>query len=129
MNPLLTDKVAIVYGAGGAIGGAVARAFGREGASVFLAGRTRGSLDTVADAIRALGGSADADVVDALDQGSVDRYVDDVVSRAGHVDISFNVIGVDDVQRPLTMTRCSAARPRSRTWATWPPSSHRTSLA
>jgi 3-oxoacyl-[acyl-carrier protein] reductase len=47
---LLEQKTAVIYGAGGAIGGAVARAFAREGARVFLAGRTRAPLQAVAEA-------------------------------------------------------------------------------
>jgi len=96
---LLEKKVAVIYGAGGAIGGAVAEAFAREGASVFLAGRTRAPLDRVAARI---GTGAEAAEVDALDEAAVDAYVDGVVQRAGRVDISFNVIGTGDVQRPLT---------------------------
>ena len=46
---LLESKTAIVYGGGGAIGSAVAAAFAREGARVFLAGRTRPALEGVAD--------------------------------------------------------------------------------
>jgi len=38
---LLEDKNAVIYGGGGKVGGAVARAFAREGAKVFLTGRTR----------------------------------------------------------------------------------------
>ncbi|MFL6077614.1 MAG: SDR family NAD(P)-dependent oxidoreductase [Mycobacteriales bacterium] len=98
---MLTGKTAIIYGAGGPIGGAVARAFAREGATVFLAGRTRATLDTVAEEIRADGGEADTAVVDALDAATVDAFVDGVARRTGRVDISFNVIGVGDVQRPL----------------------------
>jgi len=41
---LLQNKNAVIYGGGGAIGGAVARAFAREGARVFLAGRTLARL-------------------------------------------------------------------------------------
>ena len=70
MHVLLDDKAAVIYGAGGSIGGAVARAFAREGARVFLAGRTPAKLDTVADEIRSTGGSAETDVVDALDEPS-----------------------------------------------------------
>ena len=98
---LLENKVAVIYGAGGAIGGAVARAFAREGASVFLAGHTKAKLDKVTDEIRSDGGSAEAAVVDALDQRAVDQYVDEVVEGAGRIDISFNVIGYGDVQEPL----------------------------
>ena len=42
---LLEAKIAVVYGGGGTIGGAIARAFAREGARVALAGRTRAKLD------------------------------------------------------------------------------------
>lgn len=98
---LLTNKIAVVYGGGGAIGGAVARAFAREGARVFLAGRTQAKLDKVANEIRRAGGSAETAVVDALDQRAVDEFVDAVVEQAGSLDISFNVIGYRDVQQPL----------------------------
>lgn len=53
---LLENKVAVLYGAGGPIGGAVARAFAREGARVFLTGRKKDKLDQVADKIRSSGG-------------------------------------------------------------------------
>src|SRR5437763_12642479 len=99
---LLENKRAVVYGAGGPIGGAVARAFAREGARVFLAGRTKAKLDKVADEIRSKGGVADTAVVDALDEQIVDEYVDAVVEQAGSIDISFNLISYGDVQEPLT---------------------------
>ena len=100
---LLENKVAVIYGAGGPIGGAVARAFAREGARVFLAGRTKAKLDKVADEIRSKGGVADTAVVDALDEQMVDEYVDAVVEQAGSIDISFNLISYGDVQKPLTV--------------------------
>ena len=56
---LLTNKSAVVYGAGGAVGGAVARAFAREGATVFLAGRNIASVKAVADDIARAGGAAE----------------------------------------------------------------------
>jgi 3-oxoacyl-[acyl-carrier protein] reductase len=102
MAMLLENKVAVIYGAGGPIGGAVARAFAREGARVFLAGRTQAKLDGVAEEIRSSGGVADTAVVDALDERAVDEYVDGVVERAGQIDISFNLISYGDVQEPLT---------------------------
>lgn len=98
---LLENKVAVIYGAGGAIGGAVARTFAREGATVFLAGRTKTKLDSVADEIRSNGGTAHTAVVDALDERAVNEYVDTVAGQAGRIDISFNVIGYGDVQQPL----------------------------
>ena len=66
---LLKDKVAVIYGAGGAIGGAVARAFGSEGAGLFLTGRRLAPVEAVAGDVVASGGSADAAEVDALDAG------------------------------------------------------------
>ena len=98
---LLEGKVAVIYGAGGSIGGAVARIFAREGARVFLAGRTQAKLDKVADEIRWNGGVADTAVVDALDERAVDAFVDAVVKQAEYIDISFNLIGYGDVQKPL----------------------------
>ena len=95
---LLENKNAVIYGGGGAIGGAVARAFAREGARVHLAGRTRKSLEEVAEAIRAAGGAAETDQVDALDEAAVDRHADAVAERAGSLDISFNLISYGDVQ-------------------------------
>jgi len=98
MTELLQGKSAIIYGGGGGIGGGVARAFAREGARVFLAGRTRGTLEAVAEDITASGGSADVAVLDALDEQAVDTHVRAVVSKAGSVDVSFNLISRGDVQ-------------------------------
>ena len=98
---LLENKVAVIYGAGGTIGGAVARAFAREGARLFLVGRTEEKLNKVAADIRLNGGLADTAVVDALDKQAVDDFVDTVVEQAGTIDISFNLIGYGDVQEPL----------------------------
>ena len=95
---LLEQKNAVIYGAGGSVGGAVARAFAHEGARVFLAGRTRASLEKVADEITAAGGTADVAVVDALDEKAVDEHAQAVVAEAGSIDISFNLIMRGDVQ-------------------------------
>jgi 3-oxoacyl-[acyl-carrier protein] reductase len=89
---LLENRNAVIYGGGGSIGGAVARAFAREGAAVFLAGRTLSRLEAVADDIRAAGGTVATAEVDALDERSVDRHAADVAERAGSIDISMNVI-------------------------------------
>jgi 3-oxoacyl-[acyl-carrier protein] reductase len=93
---LLEGKNAVVYGGGGAIGGAVARAFAREGARVFLAGRTRASLEEVAADIRDAGGAAETAVVDALDGAAVDAHA--VAAEGGSLDICLNVIAHGDVQ-------------------------------
>lgn len=98
---LLEHKVAVIYGGGGAIGGAVAHAFAREGARVFLAGRTQSKLDAVANDINDRDGVAHTAVVDALDEAAVNAYVDSIVAQVGQIDISFNVIDTGDVQKPL----------------------------
>jgi NAD(P)-dependent dehydrogenase (short-subunit alcohol dehydrogenase family) len=98
MTELLEGKTAIVYGGGGGIGGGVARTFAREGARVFLAGRTPERLDAVAKEITSAGGTAEVAVVDALDEQAVDDHVRQVVSKAGRVDVSFNLISRGDIQ-------------------------------
>lgn len=94
---LLKNKNAVIYGGGGAIGSAVARRFAREGARVFLAGRHLAPLDSVAGQIREAGGEAEPAEVDALDEAAVDRYVDAIAEKAGHIDVSFNLISYGDV--------------------------------
>jgi NAD(P)-dependent dehydrogenase (short-subunit alcohol dehydrogenase family) len=93
---MLQDKVAVIYGAAGAIGGAVARAFAGEGATLFLTGRTLAPVEAVAKDIVAAGGSAEAATVDALDEQAVDQHLQSATDKAGRVDISFNAIGVPD---------------------------------
>jgi 3-oxoacyl-[acyl-carrier protein] reductase len=95
---LLEGRNAVIYGGGGAVGAGVARVFAREGARVFLAGRTAAKLDAVATAIRAVGGAAEVAVLDALDEAAVDEHADAVVAAAGSFDICFNLVSIDDVQ-------------------------------
>ncbi len=95
---MLTDKVVVIYGAGGAIGGAVARAFASEGARLFVTGRRREPVDAVAQDIASAGGFAEAATIDALDEQAVDKHLQYVVDRAGRVDISFNAVGIPDTQ-------------------------------
>ena len=91
---LLKGKAAVIYGGGGSIGGAVARAFSREGAKLFLAGRTRARLEKVA---RDISGAEIAEV-DALDEKQVERHADAVAAKAGRIDIALNAIGIVHVQ-------------------------------
>lgn len=91
---MLQDKVAVIYGAGGAIGSAVARAFAGEGARLFLTGRLLEPVQALAKEIVAAGGLADAAKVDALDEGAVGKHLQTVVEKAGRIDISFNAVGV-----------------------------------
>jgi len=91
---LLKDKVAVIYGAGGAVGSAVPHAFAREGAKLFLIGRHGAPVEGLAREIAATGGSAEAKVLDALDGEGIDKHLDAVVAKTGRIDISFNAVGI-----------------------------------
>jgi NAD(P)-dependent dehydrogenase (short-subunit alcohol dehydrogenase family) len=91
---LLKDKVAVIYGAGGAIGGAVARAFAGDGARVFLTGRHLAPVEVVAKDVASAGGFAEAAAVDALDEQSVEAHLQSVIDKTGRVDISLNAVGI-----------------------------------
>ena len=95
---ILQNKNAVIYGAGGSIGSTVAEAFAAAGARVFLTGRNLDAVHRVADEITTSGGIAEADRVDALDQAAINSHIQSVVEKAGSVDISFNVIGLEVVQ-------------------------------
>jgi len=90
---LLNGKIAVIYGAAGGVGAAVARAFAREGALVFLTGRTENTLNPIAREISSTGGVADVSRVDALSPESVEAHLHRVVTKTGKLDISFNLIG------------------------------------
>jgi NAD(P)-dependent dehydrogenase (short-subunit alcohol dehydrogenase family) len=113
MTPLLENKNVIVYGGGGFIGRVVARTFAREGATMFLAGRTEATLQAVADEIASSGGLAHIAVVDALDEQAVEKHARAVVDQAGGIDVSFNLTTRGDVQgtRLLDMNLDDYLRP------------------
>jgi 3-oxoacyl-[acyl-carrier protein] reductase len=92
-SSILQGKIAVVFGAGGSIGTAVASEFAAQGADVFLAGRTQSNLEKLAAEIAASGGTAHAAVVDAADDAAVGVYIDGIVKQAGRVDIAFNAVG------------------------------------
>jgi NAD(P)-dependent dehydrogenase (short-subunit alcohol dehydrogenase family) len=98
VSPLLEGKNAIIYGAGGQIGRGVARTFAREGATVFLVGRTEATLKRVADEIAASGGQARMAVVDTLDERAVEQHTRSVVEQVGGIDVSFDLTSRGDVQ-------------------------------
>src|SRR5437899_12744571 len=90
----LKNKNAVVYGAGGAIGGAVSRAFALAGARVFLTGRKKKPLEGLVKDILRSGGKAEMALVDALDEEAINKHLDSMVEQAGSVDISFNAVGI-----------------------------------
>jgi NAD(P)-dependent dehydrogenase (short-subunit alcohol dehydrogenase family) len=95
---MLENKVAVIYGAGGAIGSAAARAFAADGANVFLTGRHLAPVELVAKDVASAGGSAEAAEVDALDEQAMDNHLQSVVEKAGRVDISLNAIGIPNTK-------------------------------
>ena len=86
---MLEGKTALIHGGGGAIGGAVARAFADAGARVHLAGRTRSRLEAVA---RAIGDAAEVAEVDVLDERAVAAHADAVAAAAGGIDVALNAV-------------------------------------
>jgi NAD(P)-dependent dehydrogenase (short-subunit alcohol dehydrogenase family) len=94
LNMLLQNKTAIIYGAAGAVGSAIARGFAAEGASVFLAGRRLAAVEAAAKSIVASGGKAEAAAVDALDEAAVEAHLAEVAGKTESIDVSFNAIGI-----------------------------------
>jgi 3-oxoacyl-[acyl-carrier protein] reductase len=92
-SQILHGKHAVVFGAGGSIGAAVAKEFAAEGAEVFLAGRTKANVEDVTKQITADGGRAQAAVIDALDDAAVNEYIESIVEQTGSIDIVFNAVG------------------------------------
>jgi NAD(P)-dependent dehydrogenase (short-subunit alcohol dehydrogenase family) len=90
---MLQNKIAVIYGAGGAIGGAVAQAFALEGATVFLGGRRRASVQAAAERI-----GAEWAEVDALDESAVDAHLQSVADATGRVDICFDAVGIPNAE-------------------------------
>lgn len=95
---MLQNKIAIIYGAGGSLGAAMSKAFAKAGAQVFLTGRNLKSVQKIADEIKASGGKAEAAEVDALNEAAVNNHINEVVSKTGTIDITFNLIGLEVVQ-------------------------------
>jgi 3-oxoacyl-[acyl-carrier protein] reductase len=101
---LLQNKTAVIYGAGGSLGGAVAKALAAAGAKVFVTGKRLQPVEKLATEIIAGGGNAEAAEVDALDEKAVGQHLESLLQRSGKIDISFNAIGTNSVQNiPLVL--------------------------
>jgi len=89
-----SGRVALVSGAGGTLGGAVARGFGGEGASVLVGYRhSKTEAESVVADIMAAGGVASALQLDVTEQASVDRFVEQADTTYGRVDVLVNTAG------------------------------------
>ena len=94
----LENKTAVIFGAAGEVGSAVAKELAAQGARLFLSGRTKAPVQELAQAISSRGETAAAAEVDALDEDAVTSYLDDVVAAAGRIDIMFNAMGPQAVE-------------------------------
>jgi NAD(P)-dependent dehydrogenase (short-subunit alcohol dehydrogenase family) len=90
---ILQGKNAVVFGAAGTIGAAVAKEFAAEGAQVFLVGRTQSTLERVASQIVASGGEAQSAVIDTLNDRDVNEYIEGVVHQVGKIDVLLDTSG------------------------------------
>lgn len=95
---MLAKKNAVVYGVGESLGGAVAKAFAAAGARVFLTARKKENAERIAKQIRAAGGQAEVDELDALSEEAVNDHAARVAKTAGTLDVSFNLINIQDKQ-------------------------------
>jgi NAD(P)-dependent dehydrogenase (short-subunit alcohol dehydrogenase family) len=91
--PVLNGKHAVVFGAAGTIGAAVARELAAAGAEVFLSGRTESTVEAVAKHITANGGRAHSAVIDTLDDVAVNRYIGGIAKETGKIDIMLDAAG------------------------------------
>lgn len=90
----LNDKVAVVIGGGGSIGGAVALGLAEAGAKVVVASRGKEKLEASANRIKSeTGADAAVMLVDMMDEQSVVKLADQVISQFGKVDILINAHG------------------------------------
>lgn len=89
----LENKVVVIYG-DGTVGGAIAKSFAHEGATVFLTGRTLKKLEAIATEIKSNGGTIETAQLDALDEQAVEKNMNEVIKKAGKVNVSFNAIGI-----------------------------------
>jgi 3-oxoacyl-[acyl-carrier protein] reductase len=92
-GPILQGKRAVIFGAGGTIGTAVASEFAKEGAEIFLSGRSKSTVETVAKEIAAKGGQAHVAAIDTLDDATVNKYIEGIVRQAGKIDIILDASG------------------------------------
>jgi len=86
----LNDTVAVITGAAGAIGGAAARLFAREGATVVLADLRKEEVERVASEIQAQGGKAAARALDVSDEQAIIGFIGSTVQEFGGLDILVN---------------------------------------
>ncbi|MET0243767.1 MAG: SDR family oxidoreductase [Flavitalea sp.] len=100
---MLTNKTAVIYGATGSLGSAVAKAMAAAGAKVFVTGRNENKLKDLVHEILSNKGSAQYAIVDAMNESAVADHLESILETGNTVDVSFNATGSEVVQNiPLT---------------------------
>jgi NAD(P)-dependent dehydrogenase (short-subunit alcohol dehydrogenase family) len=95
---ILQGKNAVIYGGGGSLGSTIAKAFAKEGAKVFLAGRHLSSVQQLADEIAGASGRAEAARIDATNESEVKAFVESITRSGATLDLSFCAINYQVVQ-------------------------------
>jgi len=95
MNELFSirDKVAVITGASGVLGGSIARSFVKQGAKVVALGTKKDKIDAVVADLITMGGEAVGYVCNVLDVNGLKQISDEVVEKWGRIDILLNIAG------------------------------------
>ncbi len=101
MTDILAGRRAVVTGAAGGIGGAIARAYAREGARLLLADRDGARLQAVADECASHGADVESVEADLGEVAGADRCIETCMRRYGGIDILVNKAGL------LTQALCT----------------------
>lgn len=100
----LDKKIALVVGGGSGLGAAIAQGFSGAGASVVVAGRDEGKLNSTVKLIKDAGGLGEAVVMDILFKESVDEAVKKIINKRGRIDILVNSAGIHQKKTTLDVT-------------------------
>jgi NAD(P)-dependent dehydrogenase (short-subunit alcohol dehydrogenase family) len=92
-NFSIAGKVAVISGAGGVLGGSIAKSFVQAGAKVVAIDIRKEPLDARVEELIALGGEAIGIVGDVLNIESLEKVAEEIVGRWGSIDILLNIAG------------------------------------
>lgn len=93
MKNKLKNKIAIITGGAGALGGAMAKGLSLEGVKVAILGRTKSSVNTKVEEIKSNGGEAIGLIADVLNRKELEIALQEVIKKWGSIDILVNAAG------------------------------------